>query len=93
MPFQTPKPTKLLQLFVDNFVNDGDIILDFFSGSASTSHAVMKSSVEKNKNIKYIAIQLQENLDDNYLKASGSDKAKIKKAIEFLDSVYRKKAF
>lgn len=89
LPFQTPKPTKLLQLFVDNFVNDGDIILDFFSGSASTAHAVMKSSVEKNKNIKYIAIQLQENLDDNYLKASGSDKAKIKKAIEFLDSVYR----
>jgi site-specific DNA-methyltransferase (adenine-specific) len=89
LPFQTPKPTKLLQLFVDNFVNDGDIILDFFSGSASTSHAVMKSSVEKNKNIKYIVIQLQENLDDNYLKASGSDKAKIKKAIEFLDSVYR----
>lgn len=89
LPFQTPKPTKLLQLFIDNFTENDDIVLDFFSGSASTSHAVLKSQVDRKINVKYIAIQLPENLDDKYSNASGSEKTKIKKAIEFLQSVNR----
>ena len=42
LPFQTPKPLKLLELFVENFTTNDDVILDFFSGSATTAQAVME---------------------------------------------------
>ena len=64
LPFQTPKPVKLLQLFIDNFSSEGDIVLDFFSGSASTADAVMKSNLDTNKKRKYIMIQLPEECDE-----------------------------
>jgi adenine-specific DNA-methyltransferase len=54
--FQTPKPTRLIDKILKLSVNDGDIVLDFFSGSATTAHSVMKF----NKKIKYIMIQAPE---------------------------------
>lgn len=60
LPFQTPKPTKLLKFLIDNFTDKDDIILDFFAGSASTAHAVMQSSIESGKQRKYIMVQLPE---------------------------------
>lgn len=63
LPFQTPKPTKLLELLIENFTSDGDIVLDFFSGSASTAHAVLNLNAKRRK-IKYILVQLQEECDD-----------------------------
>ena len=65
LPFQTPKPVKLLKLFVDNLVDNNDIILDFFSGSASIADAVMNSNKDNNKNNRFILIQLPENCDEN----------------------------
>lgn len=60
LPFQTPKPTKLLRLFIDNFLNESDIVMDFFSGSASTAEAIFSSSVELKKKQKFILIQMPE---------------------------------
>ena len=59
--FDGPKPVRLLQtlLKIGN-VNDNDIILDFFSGSATTAHAVMHMNSEDNGNRKFILIQLPE---------------------------------
>ena len=59
--FDGPKPVRLLQtlLKIGN-VKDNDIILDFFSGSATTAHAVMHLNSEDNGNRKFILIQLSE---------------------------------
>ena len=59
--FDGPKPVRLLQtlLKIGN-VKDNDIILDFFSGSATTAHAVMHMNSEDNSNRKFILIQLPE---------------------------------
>ena len=68
LPFQTPKPVKLLRLFVDNLVDDNDIILDFFSGSATIADAVMNSNKDGNKKNKFILVQLPEKCDENGIK-------------------------
>lgn len=59
--FSNPKPVELIRamLKVGN-VKDDDIILDFFSGSASTAHAVMKLNNEDGRNRKFIMVQLPE---------------------------------
>lgn len=64
LPFQTPKPTTLLKFFIKNFSKTNDIILDFFSGSASTAHAVMQLNAEDGGNRKYIMVQLPELCDE-----------------------------
>ena len=59
--FSNPKPVELLRAImkVAN-VKDGDVVLDFFSGSASTAHALMKLNSEGNGKRKYILIQVPE---------------------------------
>lgn len=59
--FETPKPSRLLIKLMGlvNFDNN-DIILDFFSGSATTAHAVMQLNAEDGGNRRYICVQLPE---------------------------------
>ena len=58
--FSFPKPSSLLLDLVNIAVNDNDIVLDFFSGSATTAHAVMKLNNEDRGNRKFIMVQLPE---------------------------------
>ena len=59
--FETPKPTKLIEKILDlSIKNTGDIVMDFFSGSATTAHSVMKYNINNNKNCKYILVQIPE---------------------------------
>ena len=60
--FDNPKPTQLLELilFIVN-VDDNEIILDFFSGTATTAHASFKYNIKNNKSIKFIMVQIPEN--------------------------------
>lgn len=62
--FDFPKPMELLKLIIGIGVNDSDIILDFFSGSATTAHAVMQLNAEDGGNRKYIMVQLPEQTDE-----------------------------
>ncbi|SMG26327.1 site-specific DNA-methyltransferase [Fibrobacter sp. UWB13] len=57
--FDNPKGTKLLSR-VMNLANlqDSDIVLDFFSGSGTTAHAVMRQNAEENGNCKFIVVQI-----------------------------------
>lgn len=59
------KPIKMLQhlIFTAN-LNPGDIVMDFFSGSASTAHAVMQYSAENSVPLKYIMVQYPEELSE-----------------------------
>ena len=62
--FDFPKPISLVKEFVLGTTilskNNGDIILDFFSGSATTAHAVMQLNAEDGGNRKFIMVQLPE---------------------------------
>ncbi len=58
--FDFPKPLELLKRSIFIGSNDGDVILDFFSGSATTAHAVMKLNAEDGGKRKFILVQLPE---------------------------------
>ena len=64
--FDYSKPVKLMKQIVRLYTNsnDNDIILDFFSGSASTAHAVMQLNAEDGGNRKFIMVQLPELTDE-----------------------------
>lgn len=63
--FDTPKPVSLLcKLISLGNLRDDDIVLDFFSGSATTAHAVMKLNAEDGGHRKFIMVQLPEVTDE-----------------------------
>ena len=63
IPFDYPKPTALLRHLIQLAVNQNEIVLDFFSGSASSAHAVMQLNAEDGKGRKHIMVQLPEVCD------------------------------
>ena len=66
IPFDFSKPRRLIQYLIKICVADKDsIIMDFFSGSSSTAHAVMQLNAEDNGNRKFIMVQLPEKTDEN----------------------------
>lgn len=72
--FSYPKPLSLILYLLKRFSSDNDIILDFFSGSGTTAHAVMKLNADDGGNRKFIMVQLQEEPDKE-------------ETIKFLDSI------
>lgn len=62
--FENPKPIELVKVFLEATTKDNDIILDFFSGSATTAHAVMQLNAEDNGNRQFIMVQLPELCDE-----------------------------
>lgn len=63
--FDFPKPINLIKLLIELSVRDNDIILDFFSGSATTAHAIMEYNAINQTMNKYIMVQLPEEIDPN----------------------------
>lgn len=62
--FDFPKPLALLKQLCVICSNQNDIVLDFFSGSATTAHAVMQLNAEDGGNRKFVMVQLPEVTDD-----------------------------
>ena len=66
--FDYPKPVSLVKEFAQGVTilskNDADIVLDFFSGSATTAHAVMQLNAEDGGNRRFIMVQLPEATDE-----------------------------
>lgn len=87
--FQNPKSDTILARLINFVVNDGDIVLDFFSGSGTTAEAVMHLSCKSEKKLHFIMVQLPENLDDSLKKADSRAKKTLQNAIRFLDSIKR----
>ena len=60
--FDFPKPTALIEQIINigTLRESGDIVLDFFAGSAATAHAVLKANLKDNGNRKFIMVQLPE---------------------------------
>jgi adenine-specific DNA-methyltransferase len=64
IPFETPKVVNICQEHIASFTNKNDVILDFFSGSATIAHAVMQLNAEDGGNRKFIMVQLPEETDE-----------------------------
>ena len=62
--FQNPKHLKLMHNLISFTISGDDIILDFFSGSATTAHAVMQLNAEDGGHRKFIMVQLPEKCDE-----------------------------
>ena len=63
-PSDTPKPTRLIERILEIATDKEDYILDFFSGSATTAHAVMKRNLTDNSSRKFIMVQLPETIQN-----------------------------
>ena len=61
--FSQPKPVSLIQYFIELSNDPEAIVLDFFAGSGTTGHAVMKQNVKDGGNRRYILVQLPEPLN------------------------------
>ena len=62
--FENPKPIELINIFIESATDNDSIILDFFSGSATTAHAVMQLNAEDGGNRQFIMVQLPEVCDE-----------------------------
>ena len=87
-PFDSPKPINMLVDFAKRFTSGGDIIMDFFSGSGTTAHAIMNlnSQDDEDQKRKYICVQIQENLDESLKTAQKDAKRTIETAISYLEA-------
>ena len=62
--FDFPKPIEIVKQLISQVTDANDIILDFFSGSATTAHAVMQLNAEDGGNRRFILVQLPEVCDE-----------------------------
>lgn len=62
--FNYPKPVDLIKRMIELYSDDESIILDFFSGSATTSHSIMQLNFEDKGLRKFIMVQLPEKIDE-----------------------------
>ncbi|MCH3955084.1 MAG: site-specific DNA-methyltransferase [Eubacterium sp.] len=85
--FENPKDEEIIQRLIEMCgTDDGDIVMDFFSGSATTAHAVFLANLHQNKRRKFILVQLPETIDPSKSTAERSKKV-AKNAIALLDSI------
>ncbi len=58
--FSFPKPTRLIDIFLEQATDKDSIVVDFFAGSASTAHAVLKRNSDDGGSRRFIVVQLPE---------------------------------
>lgn len=85
--FENPKDEEIIQRLIEFCgTADGDIVLDFFSGSATTAHALFLANLAQGLKRKFILVQLPELIDPS---KTSSEKAKkvAQNAVKLLDSI------
>ena len=87
--FSYPKSAKFIKTLISTMLEEDFIVLDFFSGSATTAHAVMQLNAEDGGNRKFIMVQLPEPTDEKseaykagYMNISEIGKERIRRAGE-----------
>ena len=81
------KPLQLINRIVKTVNSRDGIVLDFFSGSATTAHSVFIQNYLDKGTRQFIMVQLPENLDKTLQRASGDEKDDIQSLIDFCDSI------
>lgn len=85
--FSNPKdPEVIAKLLKAVGIKNGDIVVDFFSGSATTAESVLSMNDQDN-NIKFVLVQIEEDLDVSLARATGRAKTVVKNAIEICDKL------
>lgn len=85
-PFSNPKPIGLIKRILELGSDKNSIVIDFFSGSSTTAHAVMEMNLD-GENRKFIMVQFPENLDKSLEEATNDNKQTILNAIEVCDEI------
>ena len=86
-PFYTPKPTRLIKRILDIASEKDSIVMDFFSGSATTAQAVMSKNAEDDGHRKFIMIQVPEkSLSSEFETLCEIGKERIRRAGEKIKS-------
>jgi site-specific DNA-methyltransferase (adenine-specific)/adenine-specific DNA-methyltransferase len=65
VPFDTPKPTRLIQRILQITTDNESLILDSFAGSGTTGHAVLKQNAEDGGNRRFILVEMDDNIARN----------------------------
>ena len=65
LPFDNPKPVAVAAKIIESICRPGEVVMDFFAGSATTAHAVMQLNAEDGGNRSFILVQLPEPCPDN----------------------------
>lgn len=84
--FENPKDEEIISRLVDFTTGDGDLILDFFSGSATTAHGIFLRSALDNKHRKFILVQLPEPINPEK-EPAGKARKVAENAVALLDSI------
>ena len=87
--FDNVKPVDVITYITNMAAERNSIILDFFSGSATTAEAVMRLNAKRNLHLKYIMVQLPEDLDESVARADSRAQKTLKNAIAFLDTIHK----
>nr|MBP6714896.1 site-specific DNA-methyltransferase [Aliarcobacter sp.] len=87
LSFENPKPVSLIEFLIKLICNNDDMVLDFFSGSGTTGNAIIKINSEYNSFIRYILVQLPEDLDKSKNNIDGKAATFIKNMINKLDNL------
>lgn len=85
--FSNPKPVDLIKFLIGFGASDRDIILDFFSGSGTMAEAVLQCNAEDGAARKFIAVQLQENIDKMLNSSDANAKRIAENAVTVLDEL------
>ena len=83
--FDYAKPIELINYLISKHTEDEFIILDFFSGSATTAHSVFLTNINPTKNVKFILVQIQEEIEPDKINIPASKKIAMS-AVKYLDS-------
>lgn len=85
--FSYPKPVSLIKYLTNFIIEDEDVVLDFFSGSATTAESTMEYCLENSdkSKLKFILVQLPENLDEMLPNADSNNRVIIENGIRFLE--------
>lgn len=79
--FSYPKPVSMIEYLLGYLGDEDMIVMDFFSGSATSAHAVLSYNAKNKTHRKFILVQLPEDLDQNLEKASDKEKVVVRNAI------------
>lgn len=88
--FPYPKPVSLIKYLLNFVCEDDDIVMDFFSGSATTAEAVFDYNNDRKKRLNFILVQLQENLDQVIERVDTKNRNIILNSISFLEKYGKK---
>lgn len=86
--FSNPKPVELIEFLLGFGLDVNDIVLDFFSGSATTAEAVMRTNIVSDTT-KYILVQIPENIDLMLNSSSSNARRIADNAVSILDELER----